>query len=390
VVVTTLVLVATVVGLGVGTLWAVYRWQHTVISNAAVKGRVNKVGARLDGQVKSVEVVPAQRVRKGDVLLRLEDDFYQANVRQAESELQSASKLYEAEKLFIDHERRRIAVEIERTGGLCSAAGADVEVAISERVKWDRESERLKNLIASGISSASETDSVTAQRDGAAAKLKVAQGKQAAAESDCRAAALLMDGLRVREAGLEVLKANIERDRQKLSAAQADLNATVIRASEDGWVIDSIVEPGGSAKVGEPLLSLWLGAPWVEAWVDEKHLAKIKVGSAVDVTLTAYRGQKLRGQVEAIGVLADKELQAMPVPPTLHALFTDNAMIPIRIAVSSDRHRLQPGLTALVGIRNARTDVRPPAVASRGETKSPPEATARPGEIPVFPKSKSP
>src|SRR5438093_26484 len=85
------------------------------------------------------------------------------------------------------------------------------------------------------------------------------------------------DRLRVREAALEVLKAGVERDRQGLATVRAHLDATVIRAPDDGWVIDRIIEPGGSAKVGEPLISLWLGAPWIEAWVDEKYLARIKV-----------------------------------------------------------------------------------------------------------------
>ena len=148
---------------------------------------------------------------------------------------------------------------------------------------------------------------------------------------------------------MEVLKAGVERDRQKLLAARAHLDATVIRAPDDGWVIDRIVEAGGSAKVGEPLIALWLGAPWIEAWVDEKHLARIKVGSRADVVVTAFRDHKLRGRVEAIGVLADKELQGSPVPGTLHSLFAANAMIPVRIGVSTDL-RLQPGLSALVGI----------------------------------------
>src|SRR6185369_2547088 len=107
-------------------------------------------------------------------------------------------------------------------------------------------------------------------------------------------------------------------------------------------VVDRIVEPGGSAKVGEPMMSLWLGAPWIEAWVDEKKLAQIRISSPVDVTLTAFPGRKLRGQVESIGVLADKELQSSPVPSALHSFFADNAMIPVRIVVLDDKVRLQP------------------------------------------------
>src|SRR5262249_15028757 len=155
-----------------------------------------------------------------------------------------------------------------------------------------------------------------------------AQGHHAAAEANCRMARVQMEGLRVREAGLEVLAADVELARQRLAVCEANLAATVMRAPADGWVIDRIVEPGRSAKVGEPMLSLWLGTPWIEAWVDEKKLGQVKIGSPVDVTLSAFPDRKLRGSVEGIGVLADKELQAEPVPPTLHSLFVPNAMIP--------------------------------------------------------------
>jgi hypothetical protein len=51
-------------------------------------------------------------------------------------------------------------------------------------------------------------------------------------------------------------------------------------------------------------------------------------------------------------VLADRELQAGTVPSSLHSLFPSDAMVPIRIAVEGTDLRLQPGLSAIVGIRS--------------------------------------
>jgi membrane fusion protein (multidrug efflux system) len=350
VIVLMLVFTATILGLWIGASWLFYRLGNTVTRNATVKGRIHKIGARLDGQVKQIAVIPGQQVRKGELILQLEDEFYQANVRQCEAELLSASRQFDAEKLAIEHDRLRLAVEVQRSDRMQTASAAEVEACASETNKWDRECTRVKTLITAGVSSASEVDIVTAQRDVARAKLKAAQGRHEVAESDCRTARLAEERLRVREAALEVLKAGVERERQRLSAARAQLDATVIRAPDDGWVIDRLIESGGSAKVGDPLISLWLGAPWIEAWVDEKYLSRIKVGSRADIVLTAFSDQRLCGRVEAIGVLADKELQGSPVPGTLHSLFGANAMIPIRISVAAERVRLQPGLSALVGI----------------------------------------
>src|SRR5262249_43559725 len=97
-----------------GTSWLLYRMGHTVISNASVKGRLERIGARMDGQVKSIEVQPSQRVSKGDVLIRLQDEHFQAELREAQSELNSARKRYEAEKLAVEYEGSRRPLEVER------------------------------------------------------------------------------------------------------------------------------------------------------------------------------------------------------------------------------------------------------------------------------------
>jgi membrane fusion protein (multidrug efflux system) len=335
-----------------GASWMLYRVGHTVISNATVKGRLHRMGARIDGQVKTIEVQPSQRVSKGDVLIQLQDDHFQAALREAQSELNSALKRYNAEKVAIEHERRRRPLEVERCESVRNAAAGELEAANSNRGKLEREFDRISMLIKSGISSTSEVDRAQADRDNARALVKAGEANLAAAESNCRVAKVQVEGLRVREAGLEVLAAEVERARQHLSAAEADLSATVIRAPEDGWVAERIVEPGGSAKVGEPILTLWLGKPWIEAWVDEKRLSRIGIGRAVDVTFSAFAGRKLIGRVDAIGVLSDRELQPGSVPSTLHSLFPSDAMVPIRIAVDGSELRLQPGLSAMVGIRS--------------------------------------
>jgi membrane fusion protein (multidrug efflux system) len=347
----------TVAMVSVGAAWFLYRAGHTVIRDATVKGRVHRIGARIDGQVKSMEVQPGQRVAKGDTLFHLEDEHLQAALRTAMAELNVVSNRYAAERLNVEYERRRLPLELERCESARRAATGEVEAAASHQDQLQREFERVRSLVKAEISSTSELDRLQSERDNARALLKAARGKRAASESACRLAQVQLDGVRVREAELEVPAAEVERAQERVSSVKADLAATVIRAPEDGWVAERIVEPGGSARVGDPILSLWIGAPWIEAWADEKHLSRITIGSPVDVTLTAFAGRKLQGRVEAIGVLADKELQPTPVPSTLHSLFPENARVPIRVAIPTADLRLQPGLTALVGIQD--TDPEP-------------------------------
>jgi membrane fusion protein (multidrug efflux system) len=347
-VVLSLVALASVLILALFSSWVYYRWQHTVTHNATV-----------DGKVKTVEVQVGQRVAAGQVLVRLEDDQYVAAVGEAQAQLQSAINRLAVEKLAITEARRELTLEMEHAQSDCTTATGTLQSAIATQNRWEQEYNRVSTLLKSGIGSQSDLDTATWERDSARAQVTVTQGGLSAAEAAYQLArAQLEEGLKVREAGLTVFTSDVDVVRQELAKDQADLAATVICCPADGWVIDRDVQPGGSAKVGETLISLWLGAPWVEAWVDEKTLSYITVGSPVDVTLQAFPKIKLQGQVEEIGVLTDTALaatadpQAKSVPDTLHSLFLFDAMVPIRITVEDPPVRLQPGLTALVGIGN--------------------------------------
>lgn len=375
-----LVAAATIAGVIVGYRWCFYRWQNVVSDHAAVKGRVYEVGARIDGQIHSVNVEPGQWVTKDQVLIRLEDDHYVAAAREAQAAVKATRTQLDVENLSIAQSRRQLTLAVEHAKNVVTATSNQVEAALSTRNMWEHQCDRIVLLVKAGIDSTNDLDNATAQRDNARALVKVAQAQLTAAESDRDLAVAQLEGVKVREAGLALLAQQTEEAVQRLALAEADLAATFIKAPADGWVVDRIVQPGGLAKVGEPMISLWLGDPWIEAWVDENKLRRVHIGSPVDVTLTAFPKQKLTGKVEGIGVLADIAIQAEAdpkanaVPATLNSFFIPNSMVPVRIAVANSPVRLQPGLSALVGIRDfARATS--PASSSASASASPAPAS---------------
>jgi membrane fusion protein (multidrug efflux system) len=331
--------------------WCSYRDGHVVLSEAAIKGTVTRIGGRIDGRIKSIEVFPGQRVSQGEVLLRLEDRHLQAALDRARAELQSATKELQSEKMGIEQTRRRLTLEIDRLNGTRKKAAGELEAQKSNLVRLQKQYERTVSLTKTGAAAASEMDRITGDRDRAQALVDAATGVLEAADSNLEKAANELEGLRVRESRLSVLDSQIEMARARVAVAEADLEATVIRAPEDGCILERIVEVGGSARVGEPMISLWIGRAWVEAWADERDLRKIKLGAPVDISLDASPRHKLSGRVEAIGSVTDKQLQPTPVPSTLHAFLRPNAMVPIQIALDGDSSQIQLGLSAVVGIQ---------------------------------------
>src|SRR5262249_41343085 len=82
-----LVIAAVTVGplgiFAVGIPWGRYRLNNVVLSDAEVKGTVTKIGARIDGRIKSIEVEVGQPVTAGEVLLRMDDRHLLASLEGA-------------------------------------------------------------------------------------------------------------------------------------------------------------------------------------------------------------------------------------------------------------------------------------------------------------------
>ena len=353
IVVVCLVILITLAAIAIAVPWAHYRFKNIVLREAEVRGAVTKLGARIDGRITSVEVEPGQRVVKGQVLLRMEDTHLLAALDHARGELQAATRELESEKMGIEQNRRRLTIEIERVKGALRKAQGDLEAQQSSLTKLEKQFDRISSLVKTGAAAPAELDKATGDRDKALAQLSSATGQLEAATSNKEKAENELEGLKVRENHLGVLDAQILIARSKVATAEADLEASVVKAPVDGRVLERIVNIGGSAKVGEPMISLWIGKAWVEAWADERDLHKIQPGNPVDISFDATPSRALAGHVESIGLVTDKQLQPALVPTTLHAFMRQSAMVPIRIALDDENPPVQLGLSVLVGIRKS-------------------------------------
>src|SRR5262249_14944797 len=153
-------------------------------------------GARIDGQVESIEVQPGQHVTRDQVLIRLMADHYQAAVHAAEAQSQSAQKRWEAERIAIEYQHRQLPLDVEKCESLCRARQSAVNADLSKQAKAEREYDRMYSLVESHIASASDLDAASAERDSARAVVVTDRENLAAAESDGRIARVQLEGLK--------------------------------------------------------------------------------------------------------------------------------------------------------------------------------------------------
>ncbi|HET7608988.1 MAG TPA: HlyD family efflux transporter periplasmic adaptor subunit [Gammaproteobacteria bacterium] len=333
--------------------WLHYQSVHVTSMNAAVRGHIAELGTPLTGLVASVEVDAGDRVAAGQVLVRLDDRTFRAEVNEAAAELEGLQRKIDVERAAIAHEL--LQVEQEEQGALANVAAARAQnsAAESQAQNARRLHEARQSLAASGVISNqdllnAETGSRTAQ-----ALVQEARAKQLAALSAEESARLTRDGLAIRERGIGVLEAEVQRARARLAKAEADLDSASVRAPEAGGILRRIIQPGASVEVGQPLMSMWLGREvWVDAWIDEDDISSVRVGDPATVSLRSLPDRELAGVVDKIGLATDLEMPS-EVPQQRTQRMSATPVVGIRVRLLDPPDDLVPGLSAVVAIRRA-------------------------------------
>lgn len=333
-------------------LWASYRYRHVVSRDALVKGHIAEVGIPIDGVVSSVLVDAGDRVRAGQVLARLEDRHLQAELQQARSKLEKATRELEVERLAIENERRRLESWVTEASARSGASRAQVEAAQSRADDAKRQHELQQTLAQKGFIAREQVRETESVQRTALALVAVAEAERKASVAAHHSAEVESEGLAVREERATVLESEIAAFEAEVAVAEAQLEGTLIRAPEDGAVVRRIVEPGGSVVVGQAVFSLWMGEKlWVEAWIDEDDLSQVAVGSPATVTLSAYPDREFSGIVESISVSTDVEMPETEVPQPRRERMRGTPVVGVRIRLDEPGEGLLPGLSGVVAIR---------------------------------------
>ncbi len=249
------------------------------------------VGATVTGRVAQVSVAEGARVKRGDTLVRLENDELQATLAQAQAGVRQA--------------QARLA-GLQGSGR--SAVQANLEQANSVLFAAQKDLVRTQELVARGFLSAARMDEV--QRAAAVAK----------AQRDAALAQLQANG----EQGADVAGARAQEVQAQaaLAVAQARLEQATITAPADARVLLRNVEPGQIVQPGRALLTLALDSPvQLVGQVDERYMAQVQVGQTASVRADAFVQQPFDATVQSIAPVVDAQRGAVEVKLVLpHAV----------------------------------------------------------------------
>jgi membrane fusion protein (multidrug efflux system) len=274
----------------VAILWGIWYFMtqagrvHT--DNAYVGADTAQVTPLVAGAVKEVRVGGTQVVRKGDILVVIDDADAQVDVATAQAALFAAQQRYGQASANVDAAKAKVEA---RSADIAQArAKADDASAQLERTRV--ELSRREALVGSGAVSGEELSSAraafsaaNAARNLASAGIATAQATRSSALSDVAATEALTRGTNISTTP------DVASARARLDKAQLDLSRTTIRAPINGIVTNRQVQVGQRIAAGSPIMTLVpIAQVYVDANFKESQFRRVKIGQPVELTSDFY------------------------------------------------------------------------------------------------------
>ena len=285
----TIILIIVLVAAAVWGIWYfVTQAGRVETDNAYVGADVAQVTALVSGPVAEVRVSGTQTVKKGDVLVVLDDADARVDVATAEAALVQAQQRFGQAAAQVGSARAKLAsrgADIAQARARLAEANAGLERARVELAR--REALAGSGAVSGDELSAARAAYATARasRDLAAAGIVSAQATSASADSDVAASEALVRGTDIATAP------DVAASRARLAGARLGLARTVIRAPIDGVVTNRQVQIGQRIAAGAPIMTLVpVASAYVDANFKESQLRGVKPGQRVKLTSDYYGG----------------------------------------------------------------------------------------------------
>ena len=340
----------------IGIVWTLYYVligrNHVGTDNAYVNAEMAQVTPLISAQAIEVNVSDTMRVKRGDILVKLDPSNVQIAIAQAEAELAEARRKF-----------RQTSANSDALSSQVQARGADISVArarlLSARADYDKASidlQRRERLRSSGAVSGEELTIAQNGFSAAKAALTQAQASIAQAESTRSAAAgqLAANDALVR-GSTEETDPGVLAAKAKLDAARLDLDRMVIRAPIDGVVSKRQVQIGQRVTQGTPIMTIVpLSKVYVDANFKERQLRRVKIGMPATITADIYgSGVVYHGRVVGFSGGTGSSMSLIPAQNATGNWIKVVQRLPVRIELDPKElaeHPLQVGLSTEVEI----------------------------------------
>jgi len=330
-------------GLGTATYFLTRPKSNGLEFSGRIEGYETDVGAKVAGRVMEVTVREGAEVKRGQLLVKLDDDELRAQVAGAEARIRSAKQQEQNAKLQltviqsqISEAEMRLQQSEGDTSGRVSQAEAQVATTIAElkqaeaqvieaqaQLKLSQSDlSRYSQLVQDGAVTRQEFEQKQTALEAAQATLASRKAAVNAAQRQVSAAQGNLTQTQTTSLNPTINQAQVGRFNTQLQQAQAELKAAqaevanaeadrnriqsqlkdlTVNSPIDGVVTSRSVEPGTVVTSGKTLLSLLdLDTVYMRGFIPEGEIGQVRVGQTAQVYLDSNPKQPLTARVSAI------------------------------------------------------------------------------------------
>lgn len=242
-----------------------------VSEDVRVINMVSEVTTRVPGTVKRVAVEGNVMLKKGDVLVEIDETPYRLKVNQLKAQL--ADVQANASNLKQD-------LELAKNNTVAAKAQLDL---MNLRLE---ESTKLANA---GAGNQYDVESYRTEVQKALAAFNTSKANEVKANS--KLTAMVGDD-----------NASVANVKAQLEAAQYDLDSCIVRAPADGFAVNVVVRPGNYAVAMplRPLMSFVENEQRIIAFFDQNELRLVKPGDKAEIAMRTIPGKVLYAKVDSI------------------------------------------------------------------------------------------
>ena len=276
------------------------------------------VNSKVTGRVQSIGVEKGDKVKQGQILVRLEDQEFQAQEEQARGYVQTAAgRLAE-----LQNGSRPEEVQLaDHNLAEARATAANDKIAL----------DRTKELFGGGVSSKQALDDATA-------KYEASQQRVNSLEQSFK-----LSKIGPRAEQIEQARGSLTQAKGQLAYAQSQLEATLIRAPISGTILERTAEKGelitaqfASAAEGGPVGSVValadLNDLQVELDISQDDFARLGPKQKGTVSVDAFPDRKYEGVIAEISPEANRQ----------------KATVQVKVQISNPDEFLRPEMNASV------------------------------------------
>ena len=342
----------------VAAVLCVVLWRHYMYRpwtrDGRVRAEVVKIAPDVAGLVSHVYARDNKPVKKGEVLLVIDQSRYKLAVVQAEAQVGSA----EAQVTSAEARIRSVEAQGRSAEAQVAAAEAEFDNAKSER---DRRKDVADNVVS------------REEKERAAATFAQTSARLADARSRLEDARSRLTDSR---AGLTDARSRVAAAQSALELAKLNLERTEVKSPVNGYVSNLNVFEGDYAQAGAAKLAVVdSDSFWIYGYFEETKLPAIRVGDTAEIRLMSG-GEPLIGHVESIARgISDRDNPVgaeglSNVNPTFSWVRLAQR-VPVRVHIDEapDGVLVAAGMTCTIAIRHDRVAPKPKARGWRHEAE---------------------